>query len=375
MERTTEYCISAISSLLYNKPAEKIERAECEKMYGVLKNHGMSIMAGNFIRNNCPEYMTDEMKAEIALRTAHAIRQKQEYKKIINLFAERKIKYIPLKGVRLASIYPDNMVREMSDVDILIQEEDIEKITDIFEQSGYRHKHSGHHEVYEKDDICFEAHTSLIDEKRNNKLYDYFQDVWSSALRTENDYEYVLKTEDEYLYLLAHLYGHFHMGGCGIRYILDLYLFTKEHPDMNFEYIDSVLKKYKMQSFENNIANLAMVWFGRGRPNDITKELADFVMSSGTYGKASEYVLSVSEEKKSAISSVMYRKLFLSADEMKKRYPWIKVNIMLPLGYIYRGAEAIICKRKAINGVTKAIAKVDKKKIREYKNKMKRFGV
>lgn len=376
MSRKTEYYINTLVALIYNwEPAPEL--GSCiNKLYKLSKEHTMSVMIGSFIKSRYPEGYTDKIKEETALRTALHIMQKTEYKILAAELDRRKIKYIPIKGIRLCEMYPKNMLREMSDVDILVHPEDIEAITEIMTENGYEHSHAGHHEIYiNENNVCFEIHTRLIDEKRNNRLGTYFDGVWQYALKCGNGSCYVLSPEDEYIYLLAHLYGHFHMGGCGVRYILDIWIYLQENLDMDFEVVGKTLKLYKLNRFADNISRLGMAWFGGKKPDEITDALGEYIINSGTHGRTNQYSLAVSGEEKTAMASVLKRKLFLTGDEMKKRYPWIRYRPLIPIGYIYRAFDMAVHKREKIDEYTKSVAGVNKQSVREYKKMMEKFGV
>lgn len=376
MSRKTEYYINTLVALIYNwEPAPELGSCT-NKLYKLSGEHNMSVMVGNFIKKYFPERYTDRMKEENTIRTALHLMQKAEYKKLAAELDYRKIKYIPLKGIRLSKMYPKNMLREMSDIDILVHQEDIPEITEIMKNAGYEHQHSGHHEIYKnQDNVCFEIHTKLIDEKRNNSLEQYFDNVWEGALRSGNGSGYVMSPEDEYIYLLAHLYGHFHMGGCGVRYILDIWIYMQENLDMDFELIDKILKIYKMKRFSDNILKLGKVWFEGAKPSEVTDELGEYIISSGTYGRTEQYSLSVADEGNSAMASILKRKIFLSSDEMKKRYPWIRCRLLVPIGYIYRIIDMAVNKKGKIGEYAKSAAGVNENAVREYRQMMNKFGV
>lgn len=61
-----------------------------------------------------------------------------EFKKAINAFRDKKIEVLAMKGVALAElIYKDIGVRAMSDIDLLIKKQDIEKADNALKKIGY----------------------------------------------------------------------------------------------------------------------------------------------------------------------------------------------------------------------------------------------
>ena len=51
--------------------------------------------------------------------------------RIFCLFQEKNIDFIVLKGIYLRYLYPNPDLRTMSDIDILVHKEDLDKISEI----------------------------------------------------------------------------------------------------------------------------------------------------------------------------------------------------------------------------------------------------
>lgn len=96
-----------------------------------------------------------------------------ELNRVLTAFNEANIDVIILKGAELAErIYPDNALRPMSDIDLLVKLEDIEKAEDVLIQSAYdkvtlnHQKEHSFHKTYFKSgntqSFVIELHWHLV---------------------------------------------------------------------------------------------------------------------------------------------------------------------------------------------------------------------
>lgn len=61
-----------------------------------------------------------------------------EFNRVVKELGERQIDVIVMKGAALAElVYPDIGIREMSDIDLLLKTDDLEKANDVLEKMGY----------------------------------------------------------------------------------------------------------------------------------------------------------------------------------------------------------------------------------------------
>ena len=60
---------------------------------------------------------------------------------------------------------------------------------------------------------------------------------------------------------------------------------------MNFEYINSELAKLRLTKLNNNLVKLSEMWFGNAAEDESLEEIADYIISSGAYGKYENDIL------------------------------------------------------------------------------------
>ena len=156
----------------------------------------------------------------------------KERKELYEYLNSNQINYLPLKGIILKDYYLDPVTREFADNDILFDESKDKLVKEFFVKKEYTVElfRKSNHDVYiKKPSYNFEMHRALFGETGDNqKNIVYFKDYLSKAHKKDN-YEHELSKEDFYIYFTAHTYKHFHVSGCGIRTLIDYYLYLKNN--------------------------------------------------------------------------------------------------------------------------------------------------
>jgi hypothetical protein len=164
------------------------------------------------------------------------------FKKIQNSFSEKGIPIIPLKGIYLAeTFYIDIGLRQMSDIDLLVQEKDTEKSLKILSELGFVAKEriktafikdqSGakHLPTMVKNDVFVEIHFRVRTDNKLNSID--IGDYWksSSPVMLFNTQTLALSPENLLQYLCIHLERHFNEGKIQLYQFTDLLILLKKH--------------------------------------------------------------------------------------------------------------------------------------------------
>ena len=286
-----------------------------------------------------------------------------ERKEICSVFEKEGIEYMPLKGSELKDYYPLPGMREMSDVDILIDPSKRAEVKDIMLGRGYTAETygRGNHDAYLKKPVLnFEMHTALFPERV--EFSSYYSDVLKNAEKEEG-FARRFRDEDFYLYITAHEYKHFSNNGTGLRSLADRYVFIREKGDgLDWNYIESESAKLGISEYEKEGRELALKLFSASEYPVFTpeeEEKADSYLSSGTYGSVEQGVEKELTHKSKL--SYMLGIIFLPRKQMAQSVPFTaKCVLLYPAGVVWRIIRVFFRRRKQLKATLGAVKDYDK---------------
>ena len=295
-------------------------------LYKVLKDTKVQVSEENL--KKLEDYYLSNLRKDVLFA-----KEREALYKFLN---DNQIHFLPLKGLILRDYYPDPYTREYADNDILFGSND-KDIKKFFIERGYKCEsfRKGNHDVYVKKPFFnFEMHRTLFHSGENNeKSISYFENILEK-LPIKKDYEHYLGDEDFYIYFTSHSYKHFSVSGCGIRTLIDYYLYLKS-VNLNFKYINQQLEKIDLLGFSHNISQLSLKIFDGETLNSDEESMLLFIASSGTYGTMDNMVENGIKEK-GKLGYFMSR-LFPPYSFYKDAFPWAYYTIILiPVAWLIR---------------------------------------
>lgn len=345
---------------------KKIEETDLKKLFDICQFHsltGIVYMALESAGADLPGYWKESESKAIR----KVILLDAEREKIFAFMEKSGIWYMPLKGVILKEYYPKIGMRQMSDNDILYDIKFREQLKDFMLQNGYQaegdYKLSYHDEYLKAPVYNFEMHTKLFSDI-NDVFSLYFSDVKSKLLKdSDNNFGFHFTDEDFYIYITAHEYKHFSLGGTGLRSLADIYVYLKEKGDnLNRSYIDNELEKLGIKDFEQKSCELSKKIFGSVTLPELTpdeKEHLEYYFFSGTYGTFEHRIKNQMQkhiQKTGNITKFSYimSRIFPDLSYYKLYYPYAyKHKILIPFAWTARLFKGIIHRRKKIKSELK----------------------
>ncbi|WP_346237996.1 nucleotidyltransferase domain-containing protein [Niabella insulamsoli] len=238
-------------------------------------NHVMALANYHRIEPIIYKVLTDEiMPQDIALK----IRQRQHFliqqsfkraveaERLIHLFASHRIKCVPYKGSLLSKLlYGDIVSRESSDIDLVIDPKDFEKVLALMKKEGFLFESQLEYNFYKKDlykkkkDVSFnkyegglrifhiEFHWQITD--RANQIDDRI----GSLLYQTYTRDSIVKKEIDVLEVNAHLTAVFvhHAMNDGLsilRNLIDIGRMSKaDNPAIDFRIIQNNLSRFHLK--------------------------------------------------------------------------------------------------------------------------------
>ena len=178
----------------------------------------------------------------------------EEYDRLKVILDKAEIPYVPLKGVRLiGTYYKDAGLRNTSDVDLLFRKNDQEAIRMLMKNSGYREFIINEYVFiseltqnpspyqYSKNNVSIDFHILL---NRVGTISLNIADYWSSAIKKEDSFEFVLNPNLEFIHLCYHLCKHLDGNTNKLIWLTDIYLFL-EREKIDWKEIKKYSEEYK----------------------------------------------------------------------------------------------------------------------------------
>lgn len=360
-------------SLYLNKkeePSFKINESNFNTFLNLSKKHSLTALFYKVVKDTKVDIKEEYLK--ILERYYFSNVQKhvlfdKERKELFEFCTNNRIPYLPLKGIILKHYYPDPYTREFADNDIWFMKDKDELIKKFFVDRGYEvelYRKSNHDVYLRKPCLNFEMHRALFGETGDNeKIVKYFKHP-NLRLVSPLAMEAYLPLDDFYVYFTAHSYKHFHIAGCGLRTLVDYYVFLKKNEEdelLDFKYINKQLEKMDLVDFSNQISTLSLKVFDEKELSNEEMETLLFIASSGTYGTLENRVNKGVKEKGKV--RYFFSRIFPPYRFYKSAYPWAyKVPILIPIAWLCRLFRILFKNPKRATSELKMISKSKEEK-------------
>lgn len=366
---------------------EKIKSMNLEKLYEVSRFHSTffavysALEQSKVFAKDCEQ----ELKKRWLQDKEQAVRRSLlfdiERESILSFLEANGIWYLPLKGVLLKDYYPHPAMRYMSDNDILYDTSFQKQVREYMLKNGYEVESydTGNADTYHKKPIYnFEMHRILFEDLMNPKWVEYYdiQKIKERMLKDENNqFGFHFSDEDFYIYFIAHAYKHYEeMGGNGIRYLMDCYLYLKEkNQSLNWEYIEIELRKLELTQFEQDSRELSFILFAdpehwdEEQLTEAQREQIEYILESGTYGIAEHGFVNrfkTAQERNNTKGKLGYymHRMFPSMKWYKTYVPFCyRHKWAIPFYCVFRLVRAVLFRRKNIQAEMEVVKNMEEK--------------
>ena len=294
--------------------------------------------------------------------------QQEEAKLILEEAAKKEIGILPLKGIVFKGLYPKTNLREMGDLDFLIEPGKVDEMDSVMKYMSYEPESVGleaSHDVYHKEPyLIVENHRRLLPPTEENHWHT--DDIWE-RLESDSDNQYLKKMTwtDFYLFHLLHFEKHYSMGGAGLRFIVDHYYAKKELNDkVDWELVKEILPKMNYVEFEKMATDLCHALFEDGEMTEELEKTLKFILGSGTYGTLEEYQQWEFEKYKEdqgikTKKGYFFRRMFMERERMEYIYPNLKKHgWLLPFYWIHRLFKSVFTRRGKVKDELKGFKNI-----------------
>lgn len=385
-EREGRFIIALLRSFLTDEKLTDDGEHNWKELYRQTCRHQLTVLVYDALQQN-DIVLPEETERRFQEKYWKAISKdtvfQHEYECIEKAYLEQGVHMMPLKGCLLKKYYPETFHRSMSDMDILVRQEDRPVVKECMEKLGYKTEHYGKecHDVYMKPPVTnIEIHHVLFEE--SYEAYRAFFQKAVDMVQGDKAGVVIMNKEDTYLYLLAHMTKHFRNGGAGIRQILDVWLYwQKESENFDRDYLQKALRELALEKFHCTIRKLGEYWMHPPEESvEQLEELTDFVIHNGIYGTQENSIANkimktdgLKDLKKSKWKEVMAI-FFPSWKSLCTAYPFLKKwPILLPAVQVKRACKFLFFNSSKI--YVRKVVGLNGKKAESLKKSMDELGI
>ncbi|MBQ9762276.1 MAG: nucleotidyltransferase family protein [Oscillospiraceae bacterium] len=257
---------------------------------------------------------------------------------IVEEFQNANIRCLEIQGTWIKKLYPQPEFRTMSDIDFIIDSENLPKAGRMLERLGYQCKGVAGVDIFafRPPNINVEIHTDYF--HRSSRYHCVMRPPFSSVDETG---EYSIN--EFYIYNILHIAKHYFGGGCGIRRVLDAYFLNLNYGErIDKQYVNSFFRAAKVEKFVAELSALAERWFALGESSGKYSDMERYIFRSRVHGTMNNWMrnrVRFFYRDNSRFYKLKYclRRLFPGKKNMYLRYPVLKKwKILYPFCWLHR---------------------------------------
>ena len=275
------------------------------------------------------------------------INQSYARDEIMNAFQQASIRWLEVQGTKIKPLYPQPDFRTMSDIDFIIDSENLPKAQKLLEGLGYTCQLKPGIEVdgFRKPNINIEIHAHYFHPDTD------FHNILPLPFSSGSD----CTIHDFYAYNMLHIMKHYLHGGCGIRRILDIYFLNHHYGNViERNYVRSLLDSAGVADQVEMLSSLANKWFGADGCTGDTSEAEFYIQQSGLHGQRFHQLhnrldKTLDTEIPHAKTKYLLRRLVGTKEIMYASYPVLnKHKLLYPFCWLHRAARVLQPKKRKI---------------------------
>lgn len=369
MNRTQQQLVKILSGAIRKERIELCfnEPINWPALIDEAKEHKVTGLAYSGVKDQLkevevPHELLNEWKREVIFSGMNQQRHVKQSAKILQLFNEEKIAVIILKGIVLRELFPHPDLRTMSDLDILVHEEDLGRIETVLTAKGFKKLQDPQekHDVYYKSGFKIEVHWSLTEERMFRGGKSYEEGIWERVREVEvlGVKTLTLGYNDFIFHLIIHMASHTAFHGFGIRYLLDLVVMIEQQGAfINWAEVIRLMDDCQVRKYSAVLFKCCEDLFGLEVPTSVAHLVEvdpqyitlfeDEIMNSGVHGyrdrinALSRQVSYDGVTEKSPFKKVLDL-LFPPIHKMSDKYQYAKNNkLLVPVAWGHHLVEGV----------------------------------
>lgn len=360
----SEYLVSLLKSAIKQEPMPvPPDGIDWEGLVALSKKQQVySIIAAVLQPSSLPEKQSEELLAYTRSELLRLLSMKSELEALEDELEKQNIKFMLLKGSVIRDYYPQQKMRQMSDIDILYDYTRRDDLIKIMRSRGFRLTATCENsdDFFKEPFYTFEWHRQLFFEEA--EFCPHF-DLWVNALPdSDNPCKYHIESTEHFVYTICHMFKHYATNGCGIRFLCDIYVLMNFGPNIDMQKALLRLEEIGIKDFASDAIALSEAVFDNKEATQKQQEMLDFLLSSGVYGNhIVDYSKKLSQYSGSKVK-YFFRRFFPEKKKMKAEYRQLeKKPYLLPVFYIIRLFTKFRYNSKSAKNEFKQVIKTENK--------------
>lgn len=355
LTRESEILLKLLANDLFGAGGQiKLDGISLKELFEEAKAQTVIGIAFNSLPSSAKEI--DENTYLLWQQTAFAIMQKTLNNNLANvklteLLLKNDIKHATIKGYASAHFYPKPSLRQMGDIDFLVNKGDVDRASKLLLENGFSYGHEANqiHIDFRKNKMSYEMHTSVTAVPAGKEfVLEAFDDLIDSANQVNSICGKIVipSLYHHGVTMLTHMQRHMVNGsGIGLRHLCDWAVFVNSID--NDEWIgvfEERLKSIGLWRFAKAISKTASIyiklpekkWF-EDVEDDLAKALIYDIFDGGNFGRKSDTrgMQQVFIDREHYDRNLIVRFFGGITKRVCKRFPFFgKYKFLLPVGYI-----------------------------------------
>ena len=330
-----DYILALLRASLASKPISLIPNNE-NSVSNMIRQHDILLTVYPYMASSLQE----KLRMEMLVNAQHATQQNYEGSQILHALTEEGLHCIPLKGLEQSKLYPQGILRQMADLDILVRPYDYKQISSVMEELGYKAEGETFwkHDNFTKGNLTVEIHKRLTDD--SDAIRDWEGRMLKRTYKAEDGIFHMI-IEDQMIFHIVHMYEDFVNGALGLRRIADTWLLSRQQLDS--ELVGQEMEKIDLSDFYERMVRLSESCMGERSMDQDVEVMLNHAFKMGIYGTNRSYqagrIVSMSKGRSLMIGKLrsFAAAIFLPASRMKVQFPLVeKFPLLLPYFWLKR---------------------------------------
>lgn len=292
MNRENALILTALGDFLHQRRTKLREREyDWSALLQCGEQHRLNGIVFYQLRDQIPQPFRAEYHTEYLAEIVRYRHRQELVRQLDEVLQRSGVAHFYVKGDLIGALYTNPMLRSVSDVDLMVPEQQLPRLHEELVAAGFENTEQGETVwVYSKERTIFEVHTALIESshREDDAIADYLSHCWDSVRQGALDWNVHM------IYLLLHLRKHFRATGVGFRLFLDL-AFVSRKAGLDWGYIRKEMEQLGLWRFTLTVLNLCDVWFDThcaperlSLDNSFVVQSTDAIFRNGVFGFANE---------------------------------------------------------------------------------------